>query len=79
MTLVALAAARVGGTANVWHGGNTANPQGWEVAENWSAGKAPGPNDGKDVVLPAGLAKYPVLSKDVVIDGSLTIEGGAGR
>jgi hypothetical protein len=56
---------------NTWQGKSTD----WSAIENWSTGVAPADKDGNDVVIPKGVSKYPELTKDVVINGSLILQG----
>ena len=58
---------------NTWQGKNSD----WFSGENWSLGKSPVSGDKNDVVIPGGLNNYPVLTSDIVIDGSLVIEKNA--
>ncbi|HEY3415600.1 MAG TPA: hypothetical protein VGM23_01835, partial [Armatimonadota bacterium] len=59
---------------NVWIGKNSAD---WGVPQNWSNGAVPTEKDGEDLRIPGGIATYPVLSKDTVLSGTVTIEAGA--
>ena len=58
---------------NTWQGKSSD----WFSGENWSLGKSPVSGDKNDVVIPGGCNNYPVLTTDIVIDGSLVIEKNA--
>ncbi|MCC2547151.1 Ig-like domain-containing protein [Hymenobacter sp. BT175] len=53
--------------------GNTSSA--WNLPANWWGGIVPGA--GENVVIPAGLARYPVLSSGTITVRSMTIEAGA--
>jgi len=62
---------------NTWKGGDREAPADWHVAANWSRGAVPASGDQQDVLIPGGLAQYPVLRKAAEVGGSLTITQGA--
>ena len=62
---------------NVWRGGDPANPTGWSVGANWSAGDDPHWRVTQDALIPAGVAHYPILDGGGSVGGGLTIAKGA--
>ncbi|GAB3828531.1 hypothetical protein GCM10028821_14100 [Hymenobacter jeollabukensis] len=59
-------------TANVWTG---ATSTAWTAASNWSLGTVPGTTN--DVVIPAGAARYPVVSTTQPAVASVSVAAGA--
>jgi len=72
-----LLAATASAETNSWQGKDTAAPTSWEAPANWSSGTVPADNDKRDVLIPAGVKAYPTLTKDAMVDGSVTLEAGA--
>lgn len=62
---------------NVWQGDHPARPDDWFEAENWSLREVPSAEDERSVLIPAGLASYPVLTADGSVGGGLRLESGA--
>lgn len=59
-------------TINTWTGAVSSN---WHTTGNWSAGFVPG--NTTDVVIPAALVTYPVISAGTAATKALTIQTGA--
>ncbi|WP_227765627.1 IPT/TIG domain-containing protein [Hymenobacter sp. 15J16-1T3B] len=59
-------------TANVWTG---ANSTAWTTASNWSLGTVPVTSN--DVIIPAGAARYPVVSTTQPAVASVSVAAGA--
>ncbi len=72
-----VAVSALAANTNVWQGGDAAGPAAWELAANWTSGHAPAAALNEELLIPAGLAVYPVLTADATAGGNLTIEAGA--
>ncbi|HRQ21380.1 MAG TPA: T9SS type A sorting domain-containing protein [Ferruginibacter sp.] len=60
----------LGGTPFTWKGVNT----NWEDPANWCTGV---PQSTHNVIIPTGMANYPVLTTNTNVAGSVTIQNGA--
>jgi PKD repeat protein len=70
------------GTPGLWNGGTSGSPTDWNTANNWDDGRVP--TSTIDVIIPAGLSYYPVVSGSYSCDdlnirdnSTLTVQPGA--
>ncbi len=62
-------------TTATWKGNQPGQTTAWNCAANWLEGRVP--NEFSQVVIPAGLAFYPVITEAVEPVDALLIESGA--
>jgi fibronectin-binding autotransporter adhesin len=73
-SLLSLALAPTARAASLTWNGNTSTA--WNTGSNWSGGSQPG--NGDDVTIPAGLARYPIVSAANANAKSVILSAGAG-
>ena len=77
-TTLFLAAMAIAAEPNKWVGGAEDAPRDWSEPANWSTRRAPEAEDGRDVIIPAECAHYPLAEGRVPLAASLIVKEGAG-
>lgn len=62
-------------TTATWKGNKPGQPTAWDCAANWREGRVP--NAFSQVVIPAGVAAYPVIKDAIGPIDALLVESGA--